>query len=144
MRNSARTFLVLLSILTAFGARPSTALSAEKFKAATTFTVIADMARNVAGDAAEVVSITKPGAEIHNYQPTPKDIIKALDADLIFWNGLNLELWFEKFFNNIKKHKSIVFVQETTSIGVVLDLAECIVQNIDTPNIFCRNILINF
>ena len=118
MRNCARTFLVLLSILTAFGTRPYTALSAEKFKAATTFTVIADMARNVAGDAAEVVSITKPGAEIHNYQPTPKDIIKALDADLIFWNGLNLELWFEKFFNNIKNVPSVIVSEGIIPIGI--------------------------
>ena len=63
----------------------------EKFKAVTTFTVIADMARNVAGDAAVVESITKAGAEIHGYQPTPRDIVRAQDADLIFWNGLNLE-----------------------------------------------------
>jgi manganese/iron transport system substrate-binding protein len=71
------------------------------FKVATTFTVIADMARNVAGDAAEVVSITKPGAEIHGYQPTPQDILATRDADLILWNGLNLELWFEQFFRNM-------------------------------------------
>ena len=75
--------------------------AAEKFKVATTFTVIADMARNVAGDAAEVVSVTQPGAEIHNYSPTPRDILDARDADLILWNGLNLELWFEKFFRNL-------------------------------------------
>lgn len=73
----------------------------EKFKAVTTFTVIADIARNVAGDAATVESITKPGAEIHNYQPTPGDIQKAQGANLILWNGLNLELWFEKFFQNL-------------------------------------------
>mgnify|MGYP003386712822 CR=1 FL=1 len=73
----------------------------EKFKAVTTFTVIADMARNVAGDAAVVESITKPGAEIHGYSPTPRDIIRAQDADLILWNGLNLELWFEQFFSNL-------------------------------------------
>jgi manganese/iron transport system substrate-binding protein len=72
-----------------------------KFKAVTTFTVIADIARNVAGDAADVESITKPGAEIHNYQPTPGDILKAQDANLILWNGLHLELWFEKFFRNL-------------------------------------------
>ncbi|UWQ16325.1 metal ABC transporter substrate-binding protein [Jannaschia sp. M317] len=71
------------------------------FKVATTFTVIADMVRNVAGDAAEVVSITKPGAEIHGYQPTPRDIIGTRDADLILWNGMNLELWFEQFFRNL-------------------------------------------
>ena len=74
----------------------------DKFKAVTTFTVIADMARNVAGDAATVESITKAGAEIHGYQPTPRDIIKAQDADLILWNGLNLELWFEQFFSNLR------------------------------------------
>ena len=55
----------------------------------------------MAGDAAEVVSITKPGAEIHGYQPTPKDLVKAYDADLILWNGLNLELWFEKFISQL-------------------------------------------
>ncbi|MGE0280497.1 MAG: metal ABC transporter substrate-binding protein [Rhizobiaceae bacterium] len=73
----------------------------EKFKAVTTFTVIADMAKNVAGDAAIVESITKPGAEIHNYAPTPGDIQRAQGAKLILWNGLNLELWFEKFFQNL-------------------------------------------
>lgn len=73
----------------------------DRFKAVTTFTVIADMAQNVAGDAAIVESITKAGAEIHGYQPTPRDIIRAQDADLILWNGLNLELWFEQFFDNL-------------------------------------------
>ncbi|MGI9480555.1 MAG: metal ABC transporter substrate-binding protein [Hyphomicrobiaceae bacterium] len=79
----------------------TTALAAKKMKVVTTFTVIADMAANVAGDAAEVVSITKPGAEIHGYQPTPRDIVRASDADLILWNGMNLELWFEQFLSNL-------------------------------------------
>jgi len=91
---------------------------ADKFKVATTFTVIADMARNVAGDAAEVVSITKPGAEIHNYQPTPRDIIKAQDADLILWNGLNLELWFERFFNNLSDVPSAIISDGVEPIGI--------------------------
>ncbi len=73
----------------------------DTFKVVTTFTVIADMARNVAGDAAEVVSVTRPGAEIHGYAPTPGDLTRAQDADLILWNGLNLELWFEQFLRNL-------------------------------------------
>jgi manganese/iron transport system substrate-binding protein len=73
----------------------------DEFKVVTTFTIIADMARKVAGDAAVVTSITKAGAEIHGYEPTPGDIIRAQDADLILWNGLNLELWFEQFFTNL-------------------------------------------
>jgi len=87
---------------------PPQANADETFKVATTFTVIADMARNVAGDAAEVVSITRPGAEIHNYAPTPRDIIRARDADLILWNGLGLELWFEKFFARLDDVPSVV------------------------------------
>lgn len=84
------------------------ALADERPKAVTTFTIIADMARNVAGDAAEVVSITRPGAEIHNYQPTPRDILAAQDADLVIWNGLNLELWFERFFRNLRSVEAVV------------------------------------
>ena len=63
----------------------------------TTFSVVAVMAKNVAGDRVEVESITKPGAEIHGYEPTPSDIAKAEDADLIFDNGLGLERWFDQF-----------------------------------------------
>jgi manganese/iron transport system substrate-binding protein len=73
----------------------------QKPKVVTTFTIIADMARNVAGNAADIESITKPGAEIHNYQPTPRDLLRARDADLVLRNGLNLELWFERFLANI-------------------------------------------
>ena len=75
--------------------------AAGKMKVVTTFTVLADMAQNVAGDAADVVSVTKPGAEIHGYEPTPRDIVRASDADLILWNGLNLEQWFEQFLGNL-------------------------------------------
>lgn len=90
----------------------------EKFKAVTTFTVIADIAKNVAGDAAIVESITRPGAEIHNYQPTPGDIQRAQGAQLILWNGLNLELWFEKFFQNLRKVPSIVVSQGVEPMGI--------------------------
>ncbi len=92
--------------------------AAEKLKVATTFTVIADMVRNVAGDAAEVVSITKPGAEIHNYQPTPRDIISASRADLILWNGLNLELWFEKFFRRVRDTPQAVLTEGIEPMGI--------------------------
>ncbi len=92
---------------------------AEKFKVVTTFTVIADMARNVAGDAAVVESITKAGAEIHGYQPTPRDIIRAQDADLILWNGLNLELWFEQFFRNLKDVPSATLTDGIEPMSIV-------------------------
>lgn len=75
-------------------------LAQGKLRVVTTFTVIQDIAQNVAGDAAIVESITEPGAEIHNYQPTPRDVIKAQSAQLVLWNGLNLEQWFERFYGD--------------------------------------------
>ena len=63
----------------------------------TTFTVLADMAQQVAGDRLEVRSITKPGAEIHGYEPTPRDLEEAQGVDLIVENGLGLERWAQRF-----------------------------------------------
>ncbi|WVD61193.1 metal ABC transporter substrate-binding protein [Orbus mooreae] len=80
----------------------------KKFKVITTFTIIQDIAQNIAGDAAIVESITIPGAEIHEYEPTPKDLVRAQYADLVLWNGLNLERWFERFFQDIKDVPSVV------------------------------------
>lgn len=90
----------------------------QKLKVVTTFTVIADIAANVAGDAADVESITKPNAEIHNYQPTPGDLIRAQGAGLILWNGLNLELWFEKFFQNLSDVPSVVVSEGVEPMGI--------------------------
>ncbi len=113
-RNTIMAAVLSLSLTLGAGA----ALAKEKFKAVTTFTVIADMARNVAGDAAIVESITKPGAEIHNYQPTPGDLVRAQGADLIFWNGLNLELWFEKFFRNLRDLPSVTVSDGIEPMGI--------------------------
>lgn len=79
------------------GGAGSGSADGEKPVVLTTFTVLEDIAQNVAGNHLTVESITKPGAEIHGYEPTPGDIRKASDADLILDNGLNLEVWFEQF-----------------------------------------------
>lgn len=88
------------------------------FRVVTTFTVIQDIAQNVAGDRAIVESITKPGAEIHDYQPTPLDIVRAQAADLVLWNGFNLERWFEKFFENIKAVPGVVVTDGIVPMGI--------------------------
>ena len=94
------------------------ASAAPKKRIVTTFTVLQDIAQNVAGDAAIVESITKPGAEIHGYEPTPQDIVKAQKADLVLWNGLNLERWFEKFYGNLKGVPRAVLTEGIEPIGI--------------------------
>lgn len=96
----------------------STAWADDRMKVVTTFTVLADMAQNVAGDAADVVSITKPGAEIHGYEPTPRDIVRAQGADLILWNGLNLERWFEQFLRNMRDVPSVTLSEGIEPISI--------------------------
>jgi len=91
---------------------------AAKKRIVTTFTIIQDMAQNVAGDAAIVESITKPGAEIHGYEPTPQDIVKAQRADLVLWNGMNLERWFERFYGNLKNVPGAVLTEGIQPIGI--------------------------
>jgi manganese/iron transport system substrate-binding protein len=91
---------------------------ARKLRVVTTFTVIQDMAANIAGEAATVESITRPGAEIHDYQPTPLDVVKAQQADLVLWNGMNLEQWFERFFAGMRSVQSAVVTESIVPIGI--------------------------
>ncbi|RYC48420.1 metal ABC transporter substrate-binding protein [Pectobacterium zantedeschiae] len=92
--------------------------AAEKLKVITTFTIIQDIAQNIAGDAATVESITKPGAEIHDYQPTPRDIVKTQSAQLVLWNGMNLERWFTRFFENVKNVPAVVVTEGITPLPI--------------------------
>lgn len=123
--SSRRCFLGLVAVTTVVlglaapaGSALAQAAPGKPLRVVTTFTVIQDIAQNVAGTAAIVESITKPGAEIHDYQPTPLDVVKAQSADLVLWNGMNLERWFEKFFDNVKNVKSAVVTDGIAPMGI--------------------------
>ncbi len=98
LRGAAALVVAVLAAACAPGTDPS---STDRPTVLTTFTVLADIAANVAGDHLTVESITKPGAEIHGYEPTPGDVQKAARADLILDNGLNLEAWFAQFVDGL-------------------------------------------
>ncbi|MBE9070197.1 metal ABC transporter substrate-binding protein [Leptolyngbya cf. ectocarpi LEGE 11479] len=84
----------------------------------TTFTILADMAQNVAGDELQVASITRIGAEIHGYEPTPSDLVKAQEAELILYNGMNLERWFEQFLGNVQDVPSVILTEGIEPIAI--------------------------
>ncbi len=87
----------------------------------TTFTVLADMAQNVAADKAIVESITKPGAEIHGYEVTPSDLKRGKDADRILENGLNLERWATRFYNSLPKVSHITLSDGVQPVNIAED-----------------------
>ncbi len=121
MRTVVKRFRTAAAVLLAVGvssAAPAVAEAKKPFRVVTTFTVIQDIAQNVAGTAAIVDSITKPGAEIHDYQPTPLDIVKAQSADLVLWNGMNLERWFEQFFDNVRDVPGAVVTEGIAPVGI--------------------------
>lgn len=111
-------FLLLLCGLLVCCGKTSKKIRTGPKRILTTFTIIQDMAQNVAGTAAIVESITKPGAEIHDYEPTPLDLVKAQDADLVLWNGLGLERWFEKFLQQVKDVPSAVLTDGIEPMGI--------------------------
>ena len=120
---SVRSAALWLAVALVFASGAALAQGAQRapgqpLRVVTTFTVIQDIAQNVAGTAAIVESITKPGAEIHDYQPTPLDVVKAQSAQLVLWNGLNLERWFEKFFENVKDVPSAVLTDGIAPIPI--------------------------
>jgi manganese/iron transport system substrate-binding protein len=115
LRHFTFAFLLAAAFLTGCG-KPQ---SAPKLPVVlTTFTILADMARNVGGEHVEVISITKPGAEIHGYEPTPGDILKTKGASLVLWNGMNLERWFEPFFANVKNVPHFTVTQGIEPMGI--------------------------
>jgi manganese/iron transport system substrate-binding protein len=96
----------------------ASAAEATRPKVLTTFTILADMTRNVAGPFADVESLTRPGSEIHGYEPTPRDIVKTQQANLVLWNGMNLERWFEKFFENVRDVPQVVVTEGIEPMGI--------------------------
>ena len=87
-------------------------------KVLTTFTILADMAQQVAGDELAVESITRVGAEIHGYEPVPSDIAKAQNADLILANGMDLERWFDQFLGNLDGVPTVVLTEGIEPIAI--------------------------
>ncbi|BFM39653.1 metal ABC transporter substrate-binding protein [Synechocystis sp. LKSZ1] len=101
--------------------RPPSSQNAGQPVVLTTFTVIADMAQNVAGDRLQVESITKPGAEVHGYQPTPSDLERGQEAKLILDNGFNLERWAQRFYQNLPQVAHVTLSEGITPIPIQSD-----------------------
>jgi manganese transport system substrate-binding protein len=118
------TALLTAAAATAAGLTACSADDGNSPQVLATFTILADIASEVAGDALTVESLTRPGAEIHGYDPTPGDIRAAADADVILANGLNLEKWLDKLMAD----------SDATRVTVTDGITPIPVEGTDEPN----------
>ncbi|MGM8364527.1 metal ABC transporter solute-binding protein, Zn/Mn family [Virgibacillus sp. W0181] len=89
------------------------ASNGDKLQVVSSFTIIADVVREIGGDKVEVHNLVPTGTDPHEYEPLPEDIKKATDADVLFYNGMNLEGgkdgWFFKMIDSVGQDESKVY-----------------------------------
>jgi ABC-type Zn uptake system ZnuABC Zn-binding protein ZnuA len=106
---SRRTSLQLLLAMAALRpALAAVATSAEPaaapvLKVVATFSILADMVREVGGPAVEVSALVGPNADAHVFEPTPSDVRRMARADLVVANGLRFEGWIDRLIEDVKK-----------------------------------------
>lgn len=110
MKMRIRLLIPIICMMLILGACSTTVnqqeTDSEKVQVVTTYSILQDIVKNVGGDKVEVHSMVKIGANPHEYDPLPEDIKKTADADIVFYNGLNLEAgnaWFEKLLDSTGK-----------------------------------------
>ncbi|ODR93495.1 metal ABC transporter substrate-binding protein [Methyloceanibacter stevinii] len=91
----SRLIPILAAASLAFGIS-SSAQAADKVKAVASFSILADMVKNVGGDRVEVAELVGPDGDAHEFSPTPADAKKLAGADVFFVNGLGFEGWMER------------------------------------------------
>lgn len=107
-----KKIIVTLSIMLALVACGTKDEKEDKLQIVSSYSIITDMLKQVGGDLVDVHNLVPTGTDPHTYEPLPEDIKKATDADLMFYNGLNLEGgdqgWFFKLVNTVKKEENAI------------------------------------
>ena len=70
--------------------------SAKPLEVVASFTVLADVVRQIGGDRVAVRSLVPPNGDVHEFEPAPNDVRALKNADLVFTSGLGLEPWFDR------------------------------------------------
>lgn len=124
LRRIARNFGFALAAVCGFVAVSVTAASAKPIDVVATTSMIADAARQVAGDRAKVTALMGPGVDPHSYRQTRSDISAMARADLVLWHGLYLEAQLEEFFLDLEKRRNVVAVGEAIDTSKLLSHAQ--------------------
>ncbi len=108
----ARALAATLACLPALAAAQAGAGQGEEVRVAATFTVLADLAEAVAGERAEVQSVTPVGAEVHEWELKPRDFRILAEADVVLYNGYNLEQWMDQVRATVDDDVPVIPVAE--------------------------------
>lgn len=121
MKHKLMKLVALLTVL--FCLVPSVSAQDKKLKVVATNSIIADITKNIAGDKIDLHSIVPVGQDPHEYEPLPDDIKKTTQADLIFYNGINLETggnaWFTKLVENAKRVENKDYFAVSEGVKVI-------------------------
>lgn len=97
----------------ATGDGPADETTSETLKVVTSFTILEDIARQIGGDDVEIHNLVPTGTDPHEYEPLPGDMKAATDADVLFYNGLNLEGgengWFFKMVDSVNQNLENIY-----------------------------------
>ena len=116
-------FLSVIALVACSTGKKDTATSDQKLKVVATNSIIADITKNIAGDKIDLHSIVPVGQDPHEYEPLPEDVKKTSQADLIFYNGINLETggnaWFTKLVENAKKTENKDYFAVSEGVDII-------------------------
>ncbi|RCK42351.1 metal ABC transporter solute-binding protein, Zn/Mn family [Thalassospira xiamenensis] len=124
LRRIVRNFGFALAAVCGFVAASVTVASAKPIDVVATTSMIADAARQVAGDRAKVTALMGPGVDPHSYRQTRGDIAAMARADLVLWHGLYLEAQLEEFFLDLEKRRNVIAVGEAIETSKLLSHAQ--------------------
>ena len=115
--------LAIVGLAACSSQKSSTDSSSSKLNVVATNSIIADITKNIAGDKINLHSIVPVGQDPHEYEPLPEDVKKTSKADLIFYNGINLETggnaWFTKLVENAKKKENKDYYAVSEGVDVI-------------------------
>lgn len=124
---------------------PVSLSAAEKARVVTTFSILADITREIGGDDIQLTNLVGADADAHVFEPAPAQVRAVLEADLVIANGLGFEPWLERLLANGEARGTRIDASKGVVPITVLEDDQRLVdphawQSLGNAEIYARNI----